>query len=528
MDKSIRIILAFCGALLMAPAAATRHNPALDETLSIPDFTLVPPFIGGQPVVFTLPAGIATQGDVVGISFGGTVDVEDDEHDHTWVSDTCMIVQAPDGSRFTVGGRYVLPTCYPNGPLGPVGPPGSFENGVRPWDFQRTAADGSYQSTHHDAFAAAADAGNWTFTFMHDHHHEIVVGMGWSDVTITLHKTDQPFQPGPGVLALLRDRDLGYAQVGKTTRPTRTNRILNTAGGGGSPIELASIEIVGDPEIQEAGRSCSVGDSLVQGEPPNSCLLEFNCAPTAAGLFEADYVVTTTDGQQDSAHLTCTGFDQPPLAITPSRHNFGRIDPSGNASFDFSVTNNSGIDMFLYARGRTPPEQFSFDIFNPEVCFPVAPGATCTLPVTFAPNGDQGSWTTTLLPWFFAETPLGVIHELPIDVSGGTIGAKRLFALALPPILWPPNGGMRPVRVLGITLPWHPRPDCAISNVGSNEGLAADDFEITGDLTLKLRAKHLRGREGRIYSVEVTCSSGDEQHVGVTQVRVPNYRPDER
>jgi len=522
MNTLIRLAMMACclASLSMTPAFATQHDPALDETLSIPDFTSVPPLQGGGPVVFTLPAGAMTQGKVVGVSLNATIDLEEDEHHHSYVSDTCMIVQAPDGSRFTVGGRYVLLPCYPNGPLGPVGPPGTVEYGVRPWDFQRATADGHYQSTHDDAFAAVSDAGTWTFTFINDHQHEIVVGADWSDVTITLHKTNAPFRPGPGKPALLRDRDLGFAQVGKTTSPARSNRILNTAGGGGSPIRLASIELVGDPEIQESSRACRVGDVLQPGEPPNACLLEFNCAPTAAAVFEADYVVTTTDGQRASSHLTCRGFNQPPLVIAPPRHNFGRIDSNGNVSFDFTITNNSGLEMYFSGQGRTPLEQFGYDASN---CFTLVAGGSCTLPVTFSPNGDRGSWNTTLLPWFYADTPLGVLHEVPFGVSGGTIGARQLLVFAIPPVLWP-NGQMRPVRILATTLPGYLRPECTISQVRSNEGISANDYKITGPLSLNLRAKHLGAREGRIYTIEVACTAGGEQHVGTTVVRVPYFR----
>ncbi len=525
MDKpsavGVLVALTLCGALPSAPARADQHDPALDETLSFPDFTLVPPDQGGQPVTVTLPAGVATQGDVVGISFSGTVDIADDPYDHTAASDLCVIVQAPDGSKFTVGGRYALPTCLPDGPVGRVGPPGSFEYGVRPWAFQRAMQDGTYHSTHLDAFAAVADTGTWTFTFVHDHHHSIVVGLDWSDVTITLHKTDEPFQPGPGVLDLWRDLDLGFAQAGRTTLPVRSNRILNTAGGGGSPIELASIELVGDPEIQQVSGACSEGDSLAPGEPPDSCLVGFTCAPSAAGVFEADLVVTSADGQQTSSRLTCTGFDRPPLVITPSRHSFGRIDPNGTAGFDFTVSNHSGFDLYFTGQTRAPPAQFGFD---PENCSYLAPGASCTLPVTFAPDGTEGSWVATLTPQFWAPTEFGAFNELAFGASGATIGARRLFVLAAPPILWPADNSLRRVHVFALTLPWHPRPECAISNVSSNEGLDADDdVEITGDLSLKLRAKHLGGREGRIYTIEVTCASGEEQHIGTAQVRVPRH-----
>lgn len=518
MDKLIRVTLFLCAMLLMSPALANQHDPALDEVLSFPDFTLLPPAQGGQPAAFTVPAGSATHGNVVGISFSGTVDIAEDDHAHTRASDMCLIVQAPDGSRYAVGGRYVLSNCYPTGALGSVGPPGTFENGVRPWAFQRATQDGTYHSAHQDAFAAVADSGNWTFTFVHDHHHAIVVGMDWSAVKVTLHKTNNPFQPEPGAPALWRNLDLGFAQAGKTTSPVRTNRLINTAGGGGSPIELASIGLVGDPEIQLVSSTCSGSGSLA---PEKNCGFVFNCSPSAAAVFKADLVVALTDGRQVKSNLTCTGLRQPPMVIVPSRHSFGRIDPNGIASFDFTVTNNSGVVMFFSGQGLAPAKQFSFNSAN---CSQLAAGASCTLPVTFAPNGSEGSWVTTLRPWFWTPATLGAFNEVPFDVSGTTTGVRRLVVLATPPILLPANGSMRPVQVSVVKQPQHPpAAECAISNVSSNQGLGIDDYQITEAMSLNLRAKHLGAKEGRVYTIEVTCSGGGEEHIGTTQVHVPNH-----
>ncbi|MDT8450254.1 MAG: hypothetical protein RQ847_08760 [Wenzhouxiangellaceae bacterium] len=63
---------------------------------------------------------------------------------------------------------------------------------------------------------------------------------------------------------------------------------------------------------------------------------------------------------------------------------------------------------------------------------------------------------------------------------------------------------------------------CAISDVSANEGNAARDIAITGDLSLELRATRLGTGQGRIYTVEVGCLSGGTTSSGITEVLVPH------
>lgn len=47
---------------------------------------------------------------------------------------------------------------------------------------------------------------------------------------------------------------------------------------------------------------------------------------------------------------------------------------------------------------------------------------------------------------------------------------------------------------------------CSIVSVTSNQRLDRDDYRITGNLTLKLRAEKEGSRHGRVYSVQVKCT----------------------
>jgi hypothetical protein len=47
---------------------------------------------------------------------------------------------------------------------------------------------------------------------------------------------------------------------------------------------------------------------------------------------------------------------------------------------------------------------------------------------------------------------------------------------------------------------------CRITSVASSEPTDGDDWLITGDLTLKLRAQRSNKRTGRIYTITIVCT----------------------
>jgi len=99
---------------------------------------------------------------------------------------------------------------------------------------------------------------------------------------------------------------------------------------------------------------------------------------------------------------------------------------------------------------------------------------------------------------------------------------------ATPNVLWPPNHKMVPVTLSVSTSDnCDPEPVCQIVSVSSNEldnaqgdGNTAPDWEITGDLTVNLRAERSGKGTGRIYTITVRCTdeagNTTEQQIVVT------------
>ncbi|AKS41888.1 S8 family serine peptidase [Wenzhouxiangella marina] len=152
-------------------------DPALDEVLNVGSFSLTGDAGGGNVEEFTIPAGVLTQGTVLGFAFEGTVSGITGNSD--WASDMRMVITSPEGDIFDVGG---------------------FSNEVNAWDFQGSASanDGTYSSVHAAAFdPGTTDEGDWTLTFRHGWVSASAGTMNWSNVTVTLLKEPLPYCVDP-------------------------------------------------------------------------------------------------------------------------------------------------------------------------------------------------------------------------------------------------------------------------------------------------------------------------------------------
>jgi len=155
--------VAIVSASLMASVVmADQHDPALDETLELGSFTLLPAVQGGEPVRFELPpydrrlVGCSFSGIVSGIS--GTL---------TWSSDMQMRLYADDVLVFSIGG---LPAA-------------------QEWDFVGIAGDGPYGQSEilfakDDPFPTNVA---WTIEFLHGWNSTSASAMAWSEVVVVLH-----------------------------------------------------------------------------------------------------------------------------------------------------------------------------------------------------------------------------------------------------------------------------------------------------------------------------------------------------
>jgi hypothetical protein len=94
---------------------------------------------------------------------------------------------------------------------------------------------------------------------------------------------------------------------------------------------------------------------------------------------------------------------------------------------------------------------------------------------------------------------------------------------ASPKSLWPPNGKMVPVSVQ-VSVADNCTSSCSIVQVTGNDGASAADWQVTGALTLNLRADRSGGaKNGRTYTVTLQCT--DDANMTATKtvaVTVPH------
>jgi len=141
---------------------------------------------------------------------------------------------------------------------------------------------------------------------------------------------------------------------------------------------------------------------------------------------------------------------------------------------------------------------------------------------------QQGTFTVT---WTFSDGKGNAATQIQIVIVKDVTPPNIQSVTATPNSLWPPNHKMVPVTVAVSTLDnCSGAPVCRISSVSSNEpvngtgdGDTAPDWEITGNLTVNLRAERSGSGNGRVYTITVACTDASgNSSTKTTTVTVPH------
>jgi probable HAF family extracellular repeat protein len=221
----------------------------------------------------------------------------------------------------------------------------------------------------------------------------------------------------------------------------------------------------------------------------------------------------------------------------------GRMDRSGIATHAFRYTDGVGLqDLhtmavgssvaaglndagavvgYLFIPGATAPHAFLYtdDGGMVDLNTLIEPGTGWVLNIAWGINNageivGQGTYGTERTPRAFKLTPRAG-DVTPPDIIGVS---------ADPASLWPANLQMVPVTItVSVIDNVDAAPRCRVVDVTSSESVDAAAIQITGDLTLNLRAERGGAGNGRSYRAAVVCSDASGNTAGATvDVHVPH------
>jgi hypothetical protein len=208
-------------------------------------------------------------------------------------------------------------------------------------------------------------------------------GTGASTVSVTLSGTAYPLS---NLQITPATTDMGTVLVGSTGAVT-TFTVTNSGGSasGALTVSLSSAEFV------NANDTCS-GTSLA---PAGTCTIAVQLKPTSAGGKSATLLVAGTDGLPVPRTLTGTGITNSALKASPASLDFQtvRVNKTGAAQ-TVTVTNGGGVATGALTFTKGGADFAVFPIASNTCSAALAPGATCTFSVSFAPT-LPGSFTAT-------------------------------------------------------------------------------------------------------------------------------------
>jgi thiol-disulfide isomerase/thioredoxin len=211
--------------------------------------------------------------------------------------------------------------------------------------------------------------------------------------------------------ALSDNGPLAFAdtQVGQQSAAMRTT----LSNGGTAALKIASLVLGGShPGDFALAGSCAANATL---SPGASCTIDASFKPTAAGARSADMLLVTDGGAQFSVRLSgnasAVPSAAPSLSVSPQAFDYGSTAVGGAGAVKrFALTNTGASALVLNSVTFSGPFAVASGEANACGAFPLAlqPGASCELPVRFAPaaagsasgsatvQGAGASWSIAL------------------------------------------------------------------------------------------------------------------------------------
>src|SRR2546428_781114 len=234
----------------------------------------------------------------------------------------------------------------------------------------------------------------------------------------------------PAVTLAPTNLAFGTQRVG-TPSPVQTVTLTNS---GTAPLSIATVVLgganAGDFALA-SGTTCINGATLAAGA---NCVLNLTFTPTAASARTA--TVTITDDAADSPQsvsLTGTGVTPPTATLSATSSAFGnqRVGTT-SAAQNVTLTNNGGAPLNLTSITITGAQAADFAFAAGNTCpigtSSVAPGASCTISVSFTPAGPGVRAAAVNITDDAAGSP----HSVSLTGTGVTPPTATLSATSSP------------------------------------------------------------------------------------------------
>lgn len=247
--------------------------------------------------------------------------------------------------------------------------------------------------------AAGNLAANLTVTSNAANQQPNPAGGVWSEIPVRGVGFGTAPDPLPALDVTPASLDLGNQQVG-TTGSAQNVTVKNVGGG---TLTVASAELSGTDSTDFAiVNNCAAGLGHLQ-----SCTIGVTFSPATTGVKSATLTVTDGDGAFQTVALSGTGTAAPPgpaiASVSPTSLDFGSQNLGTTSAAQTVTVSNTGESLLTVGTIAITGE-----FAQTNNCTTVAPGASCTINVTFSPKEPAPLTGTLTIPHDAAGSPATV------------------------------------------------------------------------------------------------------------------------
>lgn len=343
---------------------------------------------------------------------------------------------------------------------------------------------------------------------------------------------------------------------GETSTGTFLVNVVDTTAPSLSLPQVVLVTTTGSSEVVTWNASAS---DRVDGN------VAVDCTPPSGSTFAVGVTIVSCSATDAHGNTNSDTFDvsvagsTPPVLILPNQTAEATSAAGANVSFDFIDNLDFNITCTplsgsLFALGTTTVDcvtdsltgSFSVNVVDttpPVLTVPGAMTVEATSPavVTFStsatdlvdgsvgvactpPSGSTFPFGSTAVTCSASDSRGNTSSDVFVVTVVDTTPPTITSVTASPATLWPPNKQMVPVTITANVFDaGDSSPLVQIYDVLANEPITAADWQITGPLTLNLRADRLGNGNGRTYTIfiEAIDDSGNRSTATVT-VKVPH------